>query len=280
MAAIAAMSAAAIAYRKAVKKTRTSNGKEIPLWLKEFRDRMPELTVFDSETKAKAKENQFEVKKRELADSSDWYDQVAWFTYNHLTSKNWFEAFIMLNILLLGLATGLDLEYSEAGYKGTVAFVDFVGDFTVWVFTVECVLKLVAEAWRPERYFQDPANGAFNTFDFVIVVAGWTLASIGGGAIGALRMLRLVRLLTFVKGIKQLRVIVSGLLTGMKSVSYIVILLLLVIYMFAILACLLFGANDPARFGTVMLPLNFCGSFHYFNQHIPSQTFFRWPSRC
>lgn len=256
MAAIAAMSAAAIAYRRAVKKTRTSDGKEIPLWLKEFRNRMPELTNFELEAESKSKESLFEVKERELADSRDKYDQLAWFVYKHLTSKTWFEAFIMFNILLLGLATGLDLEYSEAGYAGVTAFVDFVGDFTVWVFTVECVLKLVAEAWRPERYFQDANNGAFNTFDFVIVVAGWTLASIGGGAIGALRMLRLVRLLTFVKGIKQLRVIVSGLLTGMKSVSYIVILLILIIYMFAILACLLFGENDPARFGTVNLNLS------------------------
>jgi hypothetical protein len=56
----------------------------------------------------------------------------------------------------------------------------------------------------------------------VIVVSGFALASIGGGAIAALRMLRLVRLLTFIKGVQQLRVIVSGLVTGLKSVSYIV----------------------------------------------------------
>jgi hypothetical protein len=35
-------------------------------------------------------------------------------------------------------------------------------------------------------------------------------------------MLRLVRLLTLVKGVEQLRVIVSGLGHGMKSVGYIV----------------------------------------------------------
>lgn len=53
--------------------------------------------------------------------------------------------------------------------------------------------------------------------------------------IGALRMLRLVRLLTFIKGVQQLRVIVSGLITGMKSVLYIVVLLFLVIYIFSIM---------------------------------------------
>jgi len=33
--------------------------------------------------------------------------------------------------------------------------------------------------------------------------------------------------------------------------SYIVMLLFLVIYLFAIMGCLFFGVNDPARFGTV-----------------------------
>lgn len=78
------------------------------------------------------------------------------------------------------------------------------------------------QGYHPDRYFTDVENGAFNTFDFVIVVSGFALASIGGGAIAALRMLRLVRLLTFIKGVQQLRVIVSGLVTGLKSVSYIV----------------------------------------------------------
>ena len=49
-----------------------------------------------------------------------------------------------------------------------------------------------------------------------------------GGAIGGLRMLRLVRLLTFVKNVPQLRVIIAGLLQGMSSVFYIVMLLFLV----------------------------------------------------
>jgi hypothetical protein len=68
-------------------------------------------------------------------------------------------------------------------------------------------------------------------------------------------MLRLVRLLTFIKGVPQLQVIVSGLVTGLKSVTYIVMLLLLMIYMCAILACLFFGANDPGRFGSVAMSM-------------------------
>ena len=53
--------------------------------------------------------------------------------------------------------------------------------------------------------------------------------------IGAVRMLRLARLLTFIKGVQQLRVIVSGLVMGLNSVLYIVVLLFLVIYIFSIM---------------------------------------------
>jgi len=52
-----------------------------------------------------------------------------------------------------------------------------------------------------------------------------------------------------------LRVIVAGLIVGVKSVVYIVMLLFLVVYLFAIMGCLLFGANDPARFGTVPMAM-------------------------
>ena len=72
-----------------------------------------------------------------------------------------------------------------------------------------------------------------------------------GSAIGFLRMLRLVRLLIFIKGVPQLRVIVLGLLEGFKSVTYILMLLFLVIYLFAIIGVIFLGSNDPARFGHV-----------------------------
>jgi hypothetical protein len=66
----------------------------------------------------------------------------------------------------------------------------------------------------------------------MIVVASFAfLGNNNGGAVGALRMMRLIRLLTFIKGVPQLRVIISGLIQGLKSVTYIVMLLFLVIYM-------------------------------------------------
>ena len=80
--------------------------------------------------------------------------------------------------------------------------------------------KLITEAYYPECYFTDAEEGAFNVLDFSIVVLSFAfMGTSEGSMIGALRLLRLLRLLTFIKGVPQLRVIVVGLLSGLRSVS-------------------------------------------------------------
>lgn len=183
------------------------------------------------------------------------YRKLSYFVYKNIVSQFWFEAFILTNILLTGIVTGLDLE-NNGRDPWTVDAVNIVSLMTLVVFTVEVVLKVIAEGLQPWRYFTDKENRAFNVFDFCIVAASYAL--LGGsssGALGILRMLRLVRLLTFIKNVPVLRVIIVGLVQGLKSVTYIVMLLFLVIYIFAILGCLIFGENDPNHFGGVHLAM-------------------------
>ena len=149
-------------------------------------------------------------------------------TFLNITSQAWFEAFVMANIFLIAVATVCDLENRNEDV-GIQSFVDATSTLTTVVFTVECFLKLVTEAYSPLEYFTDTEDGAFNTFDFIIVVMSYAfMGSAESSALGALRLLRLLRLLTFIKGVPQLRVIVVGLLAGLRSVSYIVMLLFLV----------------------------------------------------
>ena len=134
-----------------------------------------------------------------------------------MTSTVWFEAFIMANILMVGICTGLDVENRD-GNPGVTAFVDVVSVVTSAVFTIECVLKIVAEGKKPGRYFTDPNDGVFNTMDFGIVLVSYAfMGSSSASTIVVLRMLRLARLLTLIKGVQQLRVIVSGLITVSSS---------------------------------------------------------------
>jgi len=266
MAAIAAAlgaNAATRAYKAECKKER-DHTLSLPrshtenLWLVEFAERLRvgpeepsllELSKLNEDGFSKA----YALKEAELANSTDRYDRLAWWVFKNLTSRPWFEAFVMFNILAIGVSTGLDLETDGGvGSPGIKMFIDLTASVTFVVFTLECALKLIAESWHVERYFQDEENGAFNCFDFTIVAAGFAfLGSDSGGAVGALRLLRLVRLLTFVKGVPQLRGIIVGLVIGMKSVVYILVLLFLVIYLFAIIGVLFLGLNDTARYGTV-----------------------------
>ena len=60
-----------------------------------------------------------------------------------------------------------------------------------------------------------------------------------------------MRLLKLVGKVKQLQVIVTGLAKGLSSVSYIMVLMLLIFYLFAVMGVGSFRANDPFHFGSL-----------------------------
>ena len=93
----------------------------------------------------------------------------------YVTNTVWFETFILINIVLIGAATGLDLDNNgrPEPLDSVNALVSEVSAFATAVFTVECVVKLVAEGHYPMRYFTDPENGHFNKLDFAIVVGSF-----------------------------------------------------------------------------------------------------------
>lgn len=157
-----------------------------------------------------------------------------------VTQRAWFEAVIMSTIVFVGVMSGVELDSPNA-VPGLSVFVD---SLALVVFTMEAVLKILAEGERPAQYFLHPEDGAFNTFDFAIVILSFAfLGQEGQGTVQTMRLVRLLRLLSLVKNVTQLRVIVIGLVQGMKSSLYIVMLLVMVIYIFSIVAVDLFGES-------------------------------------
>jgi len=248
------MNAANMAYSKAISTTRDRNylAENHPEWMSYFADMMPERL---SRPDSKHLESELKRKQRVLLGVDHWYTRMGWVVYQHFFAgeNNPFEVFILANIVLAGVSTGLDLEFrGDPDYPNAGTFVSVVTAVSTVVFTLEVVLKVIAEGFEPWFYFTSPSDGSINTMDFTIVFLGYGFMLLANPTMsGVVRLLRLIRLLTFVKGVPQLRVIVSGLVNGMGSVSWIVLLLILIIYLFAIMGCLFFGANDPARFGTV-----------------------------
>ena len=71
------------------------------------------------------------------------------------------------------------------------------------------------------------------------------------GNVAFLRLLRLMRLLKLVGKVKQLQLIVMGLINGLRAVWYILVLMLLIFYLFAVMGVDAFRKNDPFHFGSV-----------------------------
>ena len=258
--AVVMMSTANLAYRKAVARTRErsvegTNASSAP-WLKHFVEQLPED---DSSFALTAMVEPERHRKERLLRSSanPYFSRFAWFMYLRITSTAWFESLVILTILMVGVATVIDLEYGGAD-PAVALFVSLTGIITIIIFTLECAVKIIAEGPEPLRYFTHPEDGYFNTFDFLLNAVGLCTLALRGrsaGAIAGLRLLRLVRLLTLIKSVPVLRAIITGLIVGMKSVCYIVILLFLVMYIFAILGVISLGSNDPARFSTVRIAM-------------------------
>ena len=145
-------------------------------------------------------------------------------------------AIVIGNSLLLGLRTAPSVveEYGE--------WMELVNEAVLVVFIVEAILKMVALAPRSHRYFQD----GWNIFDFSVIVLG--LIPVTGEFALIFRLLRIVRLVSV---IKELRVIVGTLIRSLVGVSYIILMLCIVTYIYAIVGSLLFSDHDPEHWGTL-----------------------------
>merc|ERR1711968_234230 len=73
----------------------------------------------------------------------------------------------------------------------------------------------------------------WNLFDFILVAACWATDMMNTGV--NLSVLRLLRLVKLIRAIPELKVIMGGLANGMGSIFYILILLVLIFYVYAIL---------------------------------------------
>ena len=151
------------------------------------------------------------------------------------------------------LCSFVQVEYDCANANqdppaGIKYFLDIVKGLSLCVFTGELLIKIIAYGRRPDRFFTDPEDGNFNLFDFTIVALSFALLNQNGSIIAVLRLLRLLKILV---KFEEVRVILLGLFAGMRAVNPIMLLMLVVIFFWAILGKLIFSENDPAHFGHI-----------------------------
>ena len=142
---------------------------------------------------------------------------------------------IIINAVILGLET---VPQAMAQYGSLLLAVDKV---ILGVFVVEILLRIYAYRLS---FFRDP----WSLFDFSVVAIALVPASGPLAVLRALRILRVLRLLTLVPSMRR---VVGALLGSIPGLSSIALVLLLIYYVFAVIATKLFGEHFPQWFGSI-----------------------------
>lgn len=151
----------------------------------------------------------------------------------HPKVQRFIVGLIVLNAILIGLETipEVMLQFGP--------LIDTLDSAVLTLFVIEIMLKMIL--YR-RKFFDDP----WNLFDFFIVAVSLAPAA---GSFAIFRSLRIVRTLRLLRSLPRLRLIIESLLQSVPSISWIVVLLGLVYYIFAVVGVNLFGANYPEYFG-------------------------------
>jgi voltage-gated sodium channel len=142
---------------------------------------------------------------------------------------------IVVNAVTLGLETSPTLM---ARFGAELHLVDHV---LLGVFVAELLSKMLVYRLS---FFRDP----WRIFDLLVVGISLLPAS---GTLSILRALRVLRVLRLISFIPSMRRVVGGLFAALPSMASIFLLLLLVFYVFSVMATKLYSGTFPAMFGNV-----------------------------
>lgn len=156
-----------------------------------------------------------------------------------LVETSWFNhgilVLILINAILLGLETSASLMQD---FGSVILLADKV---LLTIFVIELLLRIFAYRLR---FFKD----SWSLFDFAVVAIALMPATGQFSVLRALRVLRVLRLLSIVPSMRR---VVSALLGSLPGLGSIAMVLLLIYYVFAVIATKLFSAAFPEWFGSI-----------------------------
>ena len=160
-------------------------------------------------------------------------------TVTNWIENSWVQHCIMVLIVINAVVLGLETVPWVMQDYGTILLA--TDSVILGVFVVEIVMRLFAHRLA---FFRDP----WSLFDFIVVGIALIPASGPLAVLRALRILRVLRLLTLVPSMRRVVGALIGSIPGLGSIG---LVLLLIYYVFAVIATNLFGATFPQWFGTI-----------------------------
>ena len=165
--------------------------------------------------------------------------------FRSIAESSLFQNFVLALILLAGALVGLE-TYPHITQNSDLQHALHTADTAIiWLFAAEALIKILACGSKPHRYFLDP----WNLFDFSIVVV--CFLPFGGHYAAILRLVRIARVLRLVTALPKLQLVVGALIKSLPAMGYVVLLMSLHFYVYAVLGTIAFGQHDPTHFGTL-----------------------------
>jgi len=148
--------------------------------------------------------------------------------------QNFIIGLILFNSVIVGLETWP--FYLE--YFGHIT--DEIDLIILLIFVIEIVLKIYA-------FRLGFLSSLWNLFDALVVFISILPAA---GSFSVFRALRILRTLRLVNNLPKLKLIIESFIYSLPSIGWIVVMLSIIIYIFAVIGYNIFGATFPQFFGT------------------------------
>ena len=149
------------------------------------------------------------------------------------------QGFIIFLIVINAIILGMETDAAIMSHYGDLLLT--LDAIILSVFVVEIGTKMYA--FRLGFF-----KSAWNVFDFIVVGIALIPAS---GPLAVLRALRVLRVLRLISMLPQLRLVVEALLKAIPGISSVFALMVILFYVFAVMATTLFGPQYPEWFGDI-----------------------------
>lgn len=147
----------------------------------------------------------------------------------------------IITTLIAVNAMTLGLETSQSAMAAAGPLLDVLDSCILAVFVVEILARIFVYG---SRFWRDP----WSLFDFTVVAIAVVPAA---GEFSVLRALRIIRALRLISAFPSMRRVVTGLITAIPGMTSVTMLLLLIFYIFSVMATKLFGQGFEEWFGTI-----------------------------
>lgn len=166
--------------------------------------------------------------------------------FYRVRSNKWFETFVVAVIVFSALVIGVKTYDIPPVVNDVVVVLDW---FITVIFLIEITIRFVGE---PKK--RDFFKSGWNVFDTLIVVV--SLIPIDNSEMAlAGRLIRIFRVLRMVSIIPELRLLLNSLLKAMPQLSYVMMLMFIIFYIYAAVGSTFFASVNETLWGDIAISM-------------------------